>query len=138
VSGFDPTAPVTFTMRHILSAVWFIIASAMAVIGAGALIVWAVVSFTIGGIRDDVKSTRETVQTLQTTDKTSAINLRETENRFADRIAKLDSSFIALSGRLDVIGAKIDAINESIDGLSKRLDAVAQTRPDDDRRRRRR
>ena len=87
MSGFDPTTPVTFTIRDIPLAIWFVIAAAVAVIGSGAIVVWVVVSFTIGGMRDDVKSVRESVQSLQVADKASAVSLRDVENRLADRIA---------------------------------------------------
>jgi peptidoglycan hydrolase CwlO-like protein len=133
VSGFDPTTPVPLTMRNILSAIWYFIIAAVTVIGTGALVVWAVVSFTIGGMRDDVKSIRESVQTLQVADKSNAASLQG----LANRIERLDNSFADLSGKLDTTNAKLAAINASIEALSKRLDAVAQSGPGDERRKRR-
>ena len=134
MSGFDPTTPVTFTMRGIPSAIWFVIAVAVAVIGSGVLVVWAVVSFTIGGMRDDVKSLRESVQALQVADKASAVSLRDIENRLADRIV---GNSAGLSGKLDTTNVKLDAVTVSIEGLSKRLEAIAQFGPGDERRKRR-
>src|SRR5262249_35280522 len=129
VSGFDPTTPVNFTMREILSAGWFVIAAAMTVIGSRALGVWAVVSFAIAGTRDDVKSVRDSVHALQAANKASAVSLQDAQNRLTDRIAKLDNS--------STTDAKLDAIITSIEALSKRVESIAQSGPGDERRKRR-
>ena len=133
VSGFDTTTPVTFRMRDILSAVWYVIIAAVTVIGSGALVVWLVVSFAIGAMRDDVKRIRESVQALQVAVKSNA----DIENRIADRIDRIDNSLSDFSGKLDTTNAKLAAATASLEALSKRLDAVAQSSAGDERRKRR-
>lgn len=108
----DLETQVIVTMKTILAAV------AALIVGGGAVL-WTVLSFTVGGMRDDVKSIRDATQTLQVADKDSAIRIRETENRLIEKMGGLNLSIADLSGKLGATSTTMASLSGRIDEIQK-------------------
>jgi hypothetical protein len=106
----DASTPVTMTVKQLGAGV---IATVLLIIGG----LWAVLSFTIGGLRDDVVNTRQSIQVLQVADKDGAIHVRDTEIKLIEQISGLRTDIAGFSG-------KLDSTNNAIAGLNRRMDDV--------------
>src|SRR4051794_3800811 len=97
-------------MKHVLSGV-------AALIVLGGAVLWAVLAFTVGGIRDDVSAIRATNQSLQAADKEGAIRIRETENKLVEQMGSMRVSMADLSGKLGTVGVAMTGLSGRIDDL---------------------
>jgi TolA-binding protein len=103
---------VTFTMKQLLGVI---------VIGGGVL--WAVLAFTITGMRDDVSAIRTSIQGLQTADKEGAVRIREGETKLIEQIGGLRTQITGLSGKLDSVTGTVSTLTAQIIDVQKRLAA---------------
>lgn len=110
----DGNTPVTLTMKQLLVTV----GAGVGLLCAG---LWAVLTVTTGGLRDDVSVIRQAAQTLQVSDKETALRLRESENKLADQIAGLRTDLVAFSGRFDATNANVVALTRRMDDFQKQL-----------------
>ena len=94
--------------------------AAVLVVGGGVL--WAVLAFTIGGMRDDVKAIRDSVGHLQTADRESVNRAVGIELKLREQVGSLKVDFATLSGKLDNVASKLDSVVTSVNGLSGRID----------------
>jgi hypothetical protein len=112
----DGETQVTFTMKQLLIGLGSII-----VLGGGVL--WTVLSFTIGGMRDDVSAIRTSIHGLQTSDKEGAVRIREGETKLIEQIGGLRTEITGLSGKLDSVNGTVSTLTAQIIDVQKRLAA---------------
>lgn len=110
----DSDTKVTLTMKQIM---WGIVA----LVCSGGAVLWAVLTFTIGGMRDDVKAIRAQTQTLQTADKDSAVRIREGENKLAEQIGALRTDIVGLSGKLDAVNSSVNTLSNQLQDVRKQV-----------------
>lgn len=107
--------PVTITMGKLIAGI--------ALLGATiAGVLWGVLSFTIGGVRDDVSAIRQSVIALQTADKEGIARSNEINIRLTEQIQGLRVDFVKYAERFDVLSGRIDGMNKSIDIFTGRLE----------------
>jgi hypothetical protein len=106
--------PVTFTMKQLLTT----IAAAIVLCG---VVLWTVLSFTIGGMRDDVSAIRGSMHYLQTADRDGAIRIRDTEGKLAEQIGGLRTQLVGLSGKLETVNISISALSERLNDVQKQV-----------------
>ena len=94
--------------------------AAVLVVGGGVL--WAVLAFTIGGMRDDVKAIRDFMHSLQIADRESISRSLGTEVKLSEQVGSLKVDFATLSSKLDNVAGKLDTVVTSVNGLSGRLE----------------
>lgn len=110
----DSETKIVLSMKQLLSAI-----AGLVLLGGGVL--WTVLTFTVGGIRDDVSAIRASTQTLQVADKDGAVRVRETENRLADQISGLRVSIAELSGKLGIFSVSMNNLSGRVDDLQKQV-----------------
>jgi len=106
---------VVITMKSLITGViGFVI--------LGGAVLWTVLSFTIGGVRDDVTAIRTSVQALQTADQESVKETNNVNVRLTDQIQGLRTDFVKYSERFDNLSRNLETTNKSIYTLTNRLD----------------
>jgi len=106
---------VVITMKALLAG-----AATFIVVGAGVL--WGILSFTVGGIKDDVSDIRSSIQRLNGADKDNVQRANEINIRLTDQIQGLRTDFVKYSERFDALSTKLDGAAKSIDALGNRMD----------------
>jgi chromosome segregation ATPase len=141
----DAQTPVMVTMKTLLTC----ILSGAAILLGG---LWVIASFTIGGVRDDVSSIRQSlIQTnaaLQGVDKDDQKRSNDINKDLGDQIRELNQNygdmrieFIKLGGQFEITNKAVDSLtaglagakdvlnatNRSIESLSSRLGATGKS-----------
>src|SRR5262249_22224538 len=91
------------------------------VILAGAVL-WTVLSFTVGGLRDDVAAIRTSVQGLQGADQESIKETNKINLGLKDEIHGLRTDFVRFSERAENFSRNLETTNKSIATLTNRMD----------------
>jgi len=107
---------VTFTMGQLL-------ASVLTLVLTGGAVLWGVVSFTIGGVREDIGAIRQATQGLQVADKESAIRVRDTEGKLGDQLGAVRVEIAGLSGKLEATAAVMVQLNMRINEMQRLVTA---------------
>jgi septal ring factor EnvC (AmiA/AmiB activator) len=122
----DAETVVTLTLKQILTGIVALVVLAGAVL-------WTVLSFTIGGARDDVRTIRDSIVALQTADRETLNRTRDVELKLTEQIAGMRTDFVNASNKLDNLGTSINALTGRIDNYQKDL-AAAQISLNDPKR----
>lgn len=121
MSSVHADTPVVITMKALLAGV-------VGFLLVGGAVLWAVLTFTIGGVRDDVTAIRNSVSGLQTavqtTDKGAIERSNEINSRLTDQIQGLRTDFVKYSERFDGLSRNLEATNKSIFVLGTRIDKL--------------
>jgi hypothetical protein len=129
MGGVGLKTPVTITMGNLLAGV--------AAFGA---VLWAVLTFTIGGLRDDVGAIRDNIKGLnveavmkaidglQTADRSNITRANEINVQLTQQIQGLRIDFVKYSEKFDSMSSKFDSMNKSIDSLSSKIDKLDSAR----------
>jgi hypothetical protein len=105
---------VALTMKQVITGI-----GALVLLGLGGI--WAILNFTVGGLREDVGHIRNSIESLQASERDDALRIRDAENKFSLQMADLGNKITLLS-------VKMDAVNASVTVLSAKLDE-AQKQP---------
>jgi hypothetical protein len=100
--AIDANTQVVMSLSSFLMGV-----GAFLVVGGGVL--WAILSVTIGGIRDDVHDIRSSIRGM------NAIN-----TSLADQIQLLRTDYVVLSGKMENLSGSIDYLSRWISGILPR------------------
>ena len=106
--------PVTVTMKSLIGGV-------VAFIVAGGLVLWAVLTFTIGGIRDNVTDIRNSIHDLRGADTQSIQEMNGVNIRLTEQIQGLRTDFVKYSERFDVLSKNMVGLSSQIDSLQVQL-----------------
>jgi hypothetical protein len=125
MGGVGLKTPVTITMGNLLAGV--------AAFGA---VLWTVLTFTIGGLRDDVGAIRQNINGLnvnavtkaidglQTADRSNITRANEINVQLTQQIQGLRIDFVKYSEKFDSMSSKFDSMNKAIDSLSSKIDKL--------------
>lgn len=113
-SMIDGNTVVSLTMKQLLGTV---VAAILLLCGG----LWAVLSITTGGLRDDVSSIRQSAQSLSAADKETAIRLRESENKLIEQIAGLRTDIATFSVRIESVNSNIAGMNRRMDEMQRQI-----------------
>jgi len=90
----------------------------------GGAVLWTVLSFTIGGMREDVGAIRSSIAALQSSDKDAAIKMREAEARFTDQVGNLRTEIAGLGGKIDTFSSRVQNLDTSVGKVAAQLQDV--------------
>jgi uncharacterized protein YoxC len=105
---------IVLTMKQTLTGMATLVA-------AGGGVLWAVLNFTLGGVRDDVKVIRAQTEVLQIADKNSAVRIREGENKLIEQIDALRTEIAGLAGKLEGVNSSVSALSGQLQDVRKQL-----------------
>src|SRR6202048_4876067 len=103
--------------QQVVIALGFFLVELAAVLVVGGGVLWAVLAFTIGGMRDDVNAIRDSVGHLQTADRESINRAVGIELKLSEQVGSLKVDFATLSGKLDNVAGELDSFVTSVNGL---------------------
>jgi septal ring factor EnvC (AmiA/AmiB activator) len=110
----DANTAVTITMRSLISGI-------LALVVSGGLVLWAVLTFVIGGTREDISAIRQSLDRMNTEVQTID---REGVSRTSDlgkQISDLRVETTKLTSQLATFGTKLDFTSKSVDSLNAGL-----------------
>src|SRR5260370_39800347 len=105
---------VEFSMRQISGAV-------VALVGIGGVVLWAVITFTVGGMRDDIKEIRLDVSSLTKSVENASKQLSETQLSFTKEIGAIRVDFEGFRGDFKAIRVSLEDIKNKVDSAQKSL-----------------
>ena len=105
----DGETAVTLSMKQLLSGI-----AALILLSGGVL--WAVLAFTIGGMRDDLRTIRDSIVVLQKADRDTVIRGRDLEVELIKQVAGLRMDIATLRTDLD---KAVGVLKVSVEGLHK-------------------
>jgi uncharacterized coiled-coil protein SlyX len=129
----DTDAVMSISVKALLSSV---IGGVLTFVVTGGAVLWAVLSFTIGGMREDVgdirKSLGQAAAEVHAIGRESILRSNEINKNLSDQIQGLRVDFVKLDDRLDLVVNKFDTsltlitnkFDASFNKLSDRLDLL--------------
>lgn len=75
---------------------------------------WAIMQMTTVGLRDDVATIRQSLQSLQNSDKEGSRRLSDTDLKLSLEIGGLKSAIGTLDNRLVAFGGKLDGYDRNV------------------------
>ncbi len=123
----NPNTPltVTLTMGKLYAAIGALGAAAIALLVG----FWLVGTWTVGGVRDDVKNIRDDISGLHKSDKDNVARIADVSTKLSDQIqglrtdfGNLHTDFTSLGAQFKYFSERLDTVNKSIAGLDNRLD----------------
>jgi len=110
MATIDGSTSVVVTVKQIIGAI------AALLVGGGAVL-WTVLSFTIGGLRDDVSSIRADVGKLQESAAAYPEKLSEAQLALSKDISALRVEVESFRGDFKVMRVSLDDIGTKVDAL---------------------
>jgi hypothetical protein len=105
---------IAITMKQLLAAI-----AAIIILAGGVL--WTVLTFTLGGMREDLATIRGVTVNLQAADKDTAVRSRDSENKLATEIGGLRTEIVALNGRLETFNVRMQAVDGAVTKLAAQV-----------------
>jgi septal ring factor EnvC (AmiA/AmiB activator) len=109
---------ITIGMKSLLAGIVTFVVS-------GALVLWAVLTFVIGGSREDVSAIRQsldrTISQLQTVDRDGLARSNDINQSLGKEITDLKVETAKLTAQLGVFGVRLDTTNKSVETLNSGL-----------------
>jgi hypothetical protein len=112
MATIDSETSVVIPMKHIAGIVGALL------VGGGA-IMWAVLTFTIGGVRDDVAAIRTDIGKLQESAAATPAKLNEAQLALSKDISGLRVDLETFHGDFKVMKVSLDDLGTKVDTLIK-------------------
>lgn len=123
----NPSTPltVTLTMGKLYAVIGALGTAAVALL----VCFWLIGTWTVGGVRDDVKNIRDDISGLHKSDKDNVARIADVSSKLSDQIQGLRTDFGNLHMDITNLGTqfkyfseRLETVNKSIAGLDNRLD----------------
>lgn len=115
----NPNTPltVTLTMGKLYAAIGALGAAAIALLVG----FWLVGTWTVGGVRDDVKNIRDDISGLHKSDKDNVARIADVSTKLSDQIQGLRTDFGNLHTDFTSLGAQFKYFSENLIPSTSRL-----------------